>query len=126
MNGKRFFTKGFTLLELMVVLAIIALLLTIAAPRYFIQVDRAKEAALKQTLFIVRDAIDKFKSDKGHYPYSLDELVSGQYLRQRPIDPVTNRSDTWKAVTADSEGRISDIRSGSDAQALDGSAYAEW
>lgn len=125
MTGNRPASRGFTLLELMVVLAIIALLLTIAAPRYFVHVDRAKEAALKQTLFVVRDALDKFQADKGRLPDSLDELVSERYLRQRPVDPMTDRSDTWLIVT-DGEGKIQDLRSGSDGRAGDGSRHADW
>lgn len=125
MTGNRPENRGFTLLELMVVLAIIALLLTIAAPRYFVHVDRAREAALKQTLFVVRDALDKFQADKGRLPDSLDELVSERYLRQRPVDPMTDRSDTWLIVT-DGEGKIQDLHSGSGSQAGDGSRHADW
>lgn len=122
-NGSR----GFTLLELMVVLAIIALLLTIAAPRYFTHVDHAREAALKQTLFVVRDALDKFQMDKGRLPNWLDELVGERYLRSRPVDPITERADTWRVVLGPEENAgIHDLHSGADGHALDGSRYADW
>lgn len=116
--------RGFTLLELMVVLAIIALLLSIAAPRYFIHLDRSKEATLKQTLFVVRDALDKFQADKGRLPASLDELVNERYLRKRPVDPITERQDTW--VFEQENGAISDLHSGAEGVALDGTRYGEW
>lgn len=116
--------RGFSLLELMVVLAIIALLLTIAAPRYFLHLDRAKENALKQTLFIVRDALDKYQMDKGKQPQSLDELVAERYLRQRPTDPLTGRADTWTVITG--ESGILDLHSSAQGKALDGSPYADW
>ena len=80
--------RGFTLIELMVVMAIIAVLLTIAAPRYFNHLDRAREATLRQTLAVVRDAIDKFHGDTSSYPESLEELVTKRYLRAAPLDPI--------------------------------------
>ena len=93
MNGDR--RRGFTLIELLVVMAIIATLLSIVAPRYFTHLDRAREAALRETLVVVRDAIDKFHGDTGRYPESLEELVSRRYLRTLPIDPVSESSETW-------------------------------
>lgn len=126
MNGSPAQRRGFTLLELMVVLAIIALLLTIAAPRYFTHLDRAKENTLKQTLFVVRDALDKFQADKGRLPGSLDELVAESYLRQRPVDPITERADTWVIVVGDGASGIQDVHSGAEGAARDGSRYAEW
>lgn len=125
-TGKPQTRRGFTLIELMTVLAIIALLVTIATPRYFSHLDRAREAALKQTLFVVRDALDKFQADKGHSPQSLDELVSEHYLRQRPTDPITERSDTWTVVTSPDEGGIVDLHSGAEGVGRDGTPYAEW
>ena len=80
---------GFTFIELLVVMAIIATLLSIAYPRYFNSLDRAKEAVLKQDLGILRDAIDQFYSDTGNYPLNLEELVERSYLRSIPIDPLT-------------------------------------
>jgi general secretion pathway protein G len=120
---------GFTLIELIVVLAILALLLTIAVPRYFHHVERAKEATLKQDLTIMRDSIDKFFGDKGRYPDSLDELVKERYLRGIPVDPVTESAGTWvpvpPPVDVQVKGQVYDVRSGADGNALDGKPYAE-
>lgn len=120
--------KGFTLIELLVVMAIIATLLSIVAPRYFNSIDKAKETVLRQDLNIMRDAIDKFYSDIGSYPITLDELVERRYLRSIPIDPLTESNTTWIEVSPlnlDEEG-IYDVRSGYNGQALDGSYYEEW
>ncbi len=124
MRGSR--EKGFTLLEMMVVMAIIALLLTIAAPRYFVHLDRSREAALRQTLFIVRDALDKFHMDRGRSPESLDELVAERYLRQRPTDPLTERADTWHITAGENGIGVGDLHSGAEGKGLDGSRYADW
>lgn len=124
-NGRPTIQTGFTLLEMMIVLAIIALLLTISAPRYFQHLDRAKENALKQTLFIVRDAIDKYQTDKGRFPESLDQLVADHYLRQRPFDPITERSDTW-VVRTNEYGGIEDLHSSAPGKAIDESLYSDW
>src|SRR5262249_38659416 len=86
---RRLAAAGFTLVELIVVLAIIALLLSLAVPRYFAHVQHAKEATLKQDLNIMRDAIDKFHGDRGRYPETIDELVTMRYLRNVPQDPIT-------------------------------------
>lgn len=120
--------RGFTLIELMVVMAIIALLVGIAAPRYFQSVERAREGVLKTNLNLLRDAIDKHYADTGRYPETLDELVSKRYLRSLPRDPVTSASDTWVAVPPPPAelGRIYDVHSGSEATALDGSAFNTW
>jgi len=120
--------KGFTLVELLVVLAILMLLTTIAVPRYFSGVDRAKEAALKQDLSAVRESLDKFYGDQSRYPNSLDELVERKYLRAVPIDPLTDSASTW-VITPPSgnlPGAVYDLHSGSPASASDGSAYADW
>jgi general secretion pathway protein G len=85
--------RGFTLIELLVVLSIIALLLTLAVPRYFHSIDTSKEAVLSENLHIVRETIDKFYGDKGRYPESLEELVSERYLRALPHDPVTGSDE---------------------------------
>jgi general secretion pathway protein G len=121
---------GFTLIELLVVMAILATLLSIAAPRYFEHLDRAREATLRQSLGVVRDAIDKFHADTGTWPEDLDALVAKRYLRKVPIDPITERSDTWLPVAPpadDSKGEgMWDIHSGAEGTAKDGSLYAEW
>lgn len=124
--------RGFTLIELLVVMAIIATLLSIAAPRYFDHLDRSRETALRQSLAVMRDALDKFKADTGQFPRALDELVTRRYLRSVPRDPVTERSDTWIPVaeTADAAvseaGGIRDVHSGAEGLARDGTAYADW
>ena len=122
MPGKR--RGGFTLIELLVVMAIIATLLSIATPRYFAHLDRAREAALRETLFVVRDAIDKFHADTGRYPAELEELVTRRYLRKLPVDPVTDRADSWTLVPAPGEAAgVSDLKSGAGG---DERPYAQW
>lgn len=120
---------GFTLMELMVVMAIIATLLTLALPRYFHSVDRSREAVLRQDLHIMRDAIDKFLADRGRYPASLDELAERRYLRKVPPDPITDNASTWIVVappdTETQEG-VYDVRSGAPGKSLDGEAYESW
>ncbi|OQW86638.1 MAG: type II secretion system protein G [Rhodoferax ferrireducens] len=116
--------RGFTLIELMVVMAIIATLLSIVTPRYFAHLDRAREAALRETLSVVRDSIDKFHADTGRYPAELGELVSKRYLRKLPVDPVSESSDTWVIVPAPGEvSGVSDIQSGAGGEEM---PYAQW
>lgn len=119
---------GFTVIELLVVLAAIGLLLAVAAPRYSQHVDQAREVALKHDLRALRDAIDKFYADQARYPATLDELVVKRYLRGLPVDPITERTDSWLilAPTGQASGAIFDIRSGAKGTARDGSAYATW
>lgn len=119
---------GFTLVELMVVMAIIALLLSLALPRYFNHLESSRETILRQDLAVMRDAIDKYHGDRGRYPDGLDELVSARYLRAIPVDPITERSDTWQIVAppGDEPGTLYDIRSGAAGTARDGSSYAAW
>ena len=120
---------GFTLIELMVVLTVLALLLTIAAPRYFQHIEHAKEATLKQDLAVMRDAIDKFHGDKGRYPDSLDELVSSRYIRNVPADPMTDSTSTWRVIPptdTEAKGAVYDVKSGAEGKAAEGSPYGEW
>ena len=121
------FHSGFTLVELLVVMAIIAVLLTIAAPRYFNSVERSKEAVLRQDLNVMRDAIDKFYGDTGSYPRDLAELVEKRYLRAIPVDPLTESSETWVTLPPpDSAEGLYDVRSGAEEESKDGTSYAAW
>lgn len=119
---------GFTLIEVLVVMAILATLLSIAAPRYFDSLDRAKEAALKTDLRLLREAIDKHKADTGRLPASVEALVQAKYLRAVPEDPFTDRTDTWVVVPSQdvSLPGMADVRSGAEGAARDGSAFASW
>ena len=118
---------GFTLIELLVVIAIIATLLAIAVPRYFNSLDRAREAVLKENLALMRDALQKYYSDKGKYPETLDELERDKYLRRIPMDPITGTVSTWIGVPApEPEKGVADVRSGAPGKTSDGAAYSEW
>ncbi len=125
--------RGFTLIELMVVMAIISVLLAIALPIYQKSIVRAKESVLRNNLFTLRTMIDEYTIDKQKAPDSLQDLVSEGYLRQIPQDPITNSSDTWRVIMEDtpvggstSSPGVFDVRSGSDKTALDGTSYSDW
>lgn len=129
MRGKAIHWRaGFTLIELLVVMAIIATLLSLAAPRYIGNVDKAKEAVLRENLASLRDVLDKHYADTGKYPAALDELVTRRYMRKIPLDPITDSNRTWIVVPpADPQkGGVFDIRSGAPGKARDGTAYLEW
>jgi general secretion pathway protein G len=119
---------GFTLIELMVVMTVIALLISIAVPRYFHSIDNAKEATLKQSLSVMREAIDKYYGDNERYPSSIQELVTKKYIRAVPVDPITETAESWVIVSPgqDITGSVYDIKSGAAGNAKDGSAYSEW
>lgn len=119
---------GFTLVELLIVMAIIATLMTIAVPRYFSSLENSKETALRQSLSVMREALDQHYGDTGRYPDSLEALVEKRYLRQTPLDPITERSDLWVIVPPPdgAEGAVGDVKSGAPGMARDGTAYAEW
>lgn len=131
---------GFTLLELIVVIAIVGILATIAMPAMKDVPRRANEAVLKTNLRTMRDVIDQHYGDKGKYPTSLQSLVETGYLRKLPMDPITKSAETWLPVyeeidlnnppaeTESEEGQpgIIDVRSGSEAISLDGTPYSEW
>ena len=120
--------KGFTLVELLVVLAILAMLLTLATPKYFNSLERAKEATLKQDLNTVRESLDKFYADTGQYPNTLEDLVDKKYIRKMPFDPITESTSTWllEAPEPPIEGNIADIHSGALGTAKDGTLYSQW
>ncbi len=129
---------GFTLIELIIVVAIIGILATIAVPAMRTAPQRARESALKEDLYTMRSCLDQFHADRGRYPASLDELVSMGYLRGVPVDPVTRSKDTWVVIVEEvapeqqdekdqqAAPGIIDIHSGSPLTALDGTKYADW
>ncbi len=125
--------RGFTLIELMVVMAIISIIVSIAVPIYQKSITRARESVLRNNLFTIRAMIDEYTIDKQKAPETLQDLVSDGYLRQVPLDPMTGSAETWRITMEDtpvggsnSTPGIFDVHSGSDAKALDGSAYADW
>jgi general secretion pathway protein G len=125
--------RGFTLIELMVVMSLIVILASIGLAIYSTSVTRAKETLLKDDLFRMRDAIDQYYSDKGKYPGNIQDLVSDKYLRSIPVDPFTHSADTWREVPSEpdpnnpsSQPGVYDVRSGSDLTAIDGTKYADW
>ena len=113
---------------MLVVMAILGALLSIAAPRYFDSIERAKEAALRTDLRLFREAIDKHRADTGRLPESLEQLANARYLRAVPADPITERADTWVPVAAPNTALpgVYDVRSGAPGVARDGSAYSSW
>ncbi|MBU0594318.1 MAG: prepilin-type N-terminal cleavage/methylation domain-containing protein [Gammaproteobacteria bacterium] len=119
---------GFTLVELLVVMAVIALLLSIAVPRYFSSVEKSREAVLRENLSLTRQALDKYYGDNGKYPDNLDQLVSGKYLRSLPLDPVTDSNATWVIVAPEvpEKGGVFDLKSGAAGHARDGTEYKDW
>jgi len=121
-------TGGFTLIELVVVLAIVALLLTLATPRYFHSIDRSKETVLKATLAATRDAIDKYYGDNAKYPDTLAALVEKKYLRNMPYDPITESTTTWLIVAPEAadKGAVYDLHSGAEGNGSDGTPYNTW
>ncbi len=125
--------RAFTLIEMMIVMAIIVILIAVAVPFYQKAITRAKESVLHNNLFAMRSAIDEYSFDKQKAPQSLQDLVKDGYLHNVPKDPITQRDDSWKVIMEDagqavssSEPGIFDIRSGSDRIALDGTHYSEW
>lgn len=125
--------RGFTLIELMVVMAITSVLLAIALPIYQKSIIRARESVLRNNLFTLRTMIDEFTIDKQKAPESLQSLVSEGYLRQIPQDPMTNSDQTWRVIMeetpvggASSSPGVFDVKSGSDKTGLDGTPYSEW
>jgi general secretion pathway protein G len=120
--------RGFTLIELLVVLGIIALLLTLAVPRFFPSIDKTKETILADNLRNTREVIGQYYSDTGRYPDTLDQLVEKKYLRNLPLDPLTESSDTWVVVPPEdgASGGVYDIRSGAPGVDRSGKSYADW
>ena len=120
-------SAGFTLLEMMVVVSIIGILATLAVPNYMYTVLKAREAALKQGLFLIRDVIDQYRADQGKYPQTLTDLSAAGYLRILPTDPFTRSTTMWQEIPDQVEGGISDVHSGSTLVSVsDGKPYNEW
>ena len=131
-TGRRPAQRGFTLIELIVVVAIIGILVTMAMPIYKDSVRRAREAVLREDLYILRDCIDQFYTDKGHYPADLGGLVEENYIKQIPVDPFTGSADSWITeeaesddTTTDQPAGIRDVKSGAIGATADGTPYAE-
>jgi len=125
--------RGFTLVELLIVLSLISILAAMGVVQYRNSVTLGREAVLRRNLFAMRDAIDQYYADKGRYPESLQTLVSESYLRAIPKDPFTNSSDTWQTVNAEPEPGMTstttgiyDVKSGAEGTANDGSRYGDW
>ena len=125
--------RGWTLIELVVVMAIIAVLAALATVGARNAVLLSKEATLKEDLFRMRDAIDQYYADKGKYPADLQALVTDQYMREVPIDPISQSRDTWQTIPAEpdpanpsAEPGLYDVKSGAPGQALDGRSFSDW
>ena len=118
--------RGFTLLELSIALSIATILVTLAYPSFTQSVVKAREAGLKQNLFVIRDVLDQFRADNGNYPDALADLVTSGYLKQMPIDPITKSNETWQEIPDEEEGGVFDVRSGSELVSREGTPYNQW
>ena len=130
-SGKQ--SRGFTLIEILIVVSIVGILVSIAVPIYQKSILRTKESVLRNNLFTMRTVLDEYTYDKQKAPQSLEDLVTEGYLRQIPVDPMTGTNQSWKVEMEDSvrsvnqtEPGIFDIHSSSDKKSLDGTSYAEW
>ncbi len=118
--------KGFTLIELMIVVSIVGILATLAAPSYQSSLIKARETVLRHDLFTLRELLDQHRADQGKYPPSLDGLITAGYLRALPKDPFTNSPNSWQQIMEPTEGGIFDVYSGSDIVGTNGIPYNQW
>ena len=132
-HSARLRQAGFTLMELMIVISIIIILMGFAAPRYQQSILHARESVLRNDLYVMRSAIDQFTLDKKRAPQSLQELVESGYLKGVPKDPITDSSETWQVANEDTmmsvdqtQPGISDVHSGAQGNATDGTPYSQW
>ncbi len=119
-------SRGFTIIELMIVVTIVGILATLAIPSYQSAVLKAKEGALRQNLFSLRDVIDQHRADKGKYPETIQSLVAAGYLRRVPTDPITGSTTSWQELLDQTEGGVVDVFSGSDLVGTNGIPYNQW
>ena len=127
-------SRGFTLIEMLVVVAMIGILAAVAVGQYQKSILKSKEAVLKENLFVMRSQINNYFADKGEYPFDLQALVEARYLKKVPQDPITRSSDTWIVTQSDvgneedisQEQGIEDVQSGSDKTSTEGTPYADW
>jgi len=119
-------SSGFTIIELMIVVTIVGILATLAVPSYHAAIVKAKEGALRQDLFSLRDVIDQHRADKGKYPETLQALVSAGYLRRIPADPITGSNSSWQEMVDQGEGGMTDVFSGSELVGTNGVPYNQW
>jgi general secretion pathway protein G len=133
MAGKHSSQSGFTLIEMLIVVTLVVVLASMGMVQYQNSVQRSREAVLKEDLFRMREAIDQYYADKNAYPSGLQDLVSGGYMREIPVDPMTRSRDTWQTTPAEPDPNnlslqpgVYDVKSGSELTALDGTKYADW
>jgi len=133
LSRRRAARAGYTLIELVIVMAIISILVAIAVPLYQKSLLRTKESLLKNNLFTLRTVIDEYTFDKQKAPQNLQDLVNEGYLRAVPIDPITGSDQSWKLIIEDSVSSVNqtdpgifDVRSGSDKKSLEGTLYSDW
>lgn len=132
-SGRARRARGYTFIEIIIVMTIVSILVSISVPLYQKSIQRTKESLLRNNLFTLRTVIDEYTYDKQKAPQSLQDLVSEGYLRQVPVDPITGSTTTWKIIMEDAvtsvnqtEPGIFDVRSGSDKTSLEGSPYGDW
>jgi general secretion pathway protein G len=125
--------NGFTLIEMLIVVAIVGLLAGTAVGSYKRAVQRSREALLRENLYVMRSQISTYVAANGHYPFALETLVTEGYLREIPVDPITRSKDSWVTIQAlpsdldlTVEPGIEDVQSGADGYGMDGTAYADW